>query len=620
MGGTSTSQKLRLPAATERQQLLLLLGLALALALPCGAAALQGLGGAGATTTTSVIAAASTVDPNSITAHPNSTSVSASELQPPKIRQRWRAMQTENVIGYTSFEEPQTIVVWEWRGTNAYSMVHSPVFRRSVRGAGDVDPAPWAGLDPAEEHELLNGPDLSSVQFVDADGDLRTGCGDGWNVNSEGYNTARNCVDCCITNPQGEDDSCCSNGFNPLSYERCSNGQSELGFRAFYRPTTGAHGLSINSEVGVVDGTYMYFGTPSTMADGTQSYMLGNARRQPPLSYGADYPPADGFAYVVIDPVRVADYTSVEMSGWMHIDGGDANIDHGGGSWWSENDRLRVWAQDASDSASQPLAEVVLIDTDGQDLDDYDYDERNDAGYLGPVDLPYWYTRPMVRSSVTSPWAEVRATIDGIGEEVSMCFGLSVLVDGTEPGNHWDVHKLVLFDNFRLVGIGPDRSAALCASSACLPGTDYSGYVAGSVSECVECVAGTVDDDSDPATPCVNCLAGTYSDAPGATECTPCSPGSHSDIGVTACVECVAGTVDDDSDPATPCVNCLAGTYSDAPGATECFLGCQPGRYSPPSGGGSVTAQDVECVDCAAGTFDDDSDPATPCAHCPAGT
>eukprot|EP01043_Picozoa_sp_COSAG02_P035636 COSAG02_NODE_2564_length_8524_cov_19.738398_1_plen_537_part_10 len=529
--------------------------LALVLCLQCAAAAAVQDFGAG---TTGEYTAATTT---------NSVGAVISRDTEPRGEPQRRGLQTENVIGYTSFEEPQTIVVYDHNGLN--------LFRRHMSGPGDVDPAPWGDLDPADEHELNNGPELSSVQFRDIDGQLRTGCGVSWDSNSEGYRAASDCVQCCVTSPQNQWFSCCSNGYNPLAYTRCSDGQFELGFRAFYRPTTGVHGLSSSQgEVGVVGTEYMYsdrWGVSSTMADGTQGYVLGNARRSS-LGWGEQYPPADGFAYVVIDPVRVADYTSVEMSGWMHIDGGDANIDHDRGSWWSGNDRLRVWAQDASDSASQSPSEIVLLDTQGQDLDDYDFANRHDAGYLGPSASPYWYTRPAVTRPNFTPWAKINETIAGLGDEVSMCFGLSVPMDGMEAGNYWDVHKLVFFDNFRLVGVGPDRSSALCNSSACLPGTDYSGYVAGSVPECVECAAGMFDDDSDPSTPCVDCLTGTYSSTPGATECTACAAGTYSIAGaasISGCTACAAGMFDDDSDPSTPCVDCLTGTYSSTPGATE---------------------------------------------------
>ena len=75
--------------------------------------------------------------------------------------------------------------------------------------------------------------------------------------------------------------------------------------------------------------------------------------------------------------------------------------------------------------------------------------------------------------------------------------------------------------------------------------------------------------------------------------CSParCPPGTYGE-GVE-CVDCAVGTFDEDQDPATPCALCSQGTYAE-PGA-------------------------IECTDCAAGTADFDQDPATPCTDCVVG-
>eukprot|EP01043_Picozoa_sp_COSAG02_P077235 COSAG02_NODE_16800_length_1054_cov_1.990576_1_plen_312_part_10 len=121
--------------------------------------------------------------------------------------------------------------------------------------------------------------------------------------------------------------------------------------------------------------------------------------------------------------------------------------------------------------------------------------------------------------------------------------------------------------------------------------------------ETVECMAGTADDDSDPATPCVQCDIGTFGEG-----------------GSAACEVCVAGTADDDSDPATICALCGAGTYA-AEGSTVCEA-CPSGTTDDDSDASTPcsTVHVADAQDCAAGTADDDSDPATPCVQCDIGT
>jgi hypothetical protein len=109
--------------------------------------------------------------------------------------------------------------------------------------------------------------------------------------------------------------------------------------------------------------------------------------------------------------------------------------------------------------------------------------------------------------------------------------------------------------------------------------------------ECVPCPAGTFQDDVSD-TVCRPCQAGSTC-AGGEADPVPCGTGQYSAPKATTCTNCAAGTNDDDSNPATPCKGCVAGQYS-APKATS-------------------------CDDCAAGTNDDDSNPATPCKGCVAG-
>ena len=90
---------------------------------------------------------------------------------------------------------------------------------------------------------------------------------------------------------------------------------------------------------------------------------------------------------------------------------------------------------------------------------------------------------------------------------------------------------------------------------------------------------------------------------------------SAPDAAAPNCAECAAGYADTDSDPGTPCVHCPAGQYSAAVGEAECEGElCSPGSYSEP---GSVAASD--CIDCAVGLYDADAEPATPCVECSSG-
>jgi hypothetical protein len=142
------------------------------------------------------------------------------------------------------------------------------------------------------------------------------------------------------------------------------------------------------------------------------------------------------------------------------------------------------------------------------------------------------------------------------------------------------------------------------------------GWIRGHyVSGCVSCLPGQADADSDPATPCVDCEAGRFSNTSGVTECSgTCSNGTYAAPGSLTdsdCISCLAGQVDADSDPGTPCDDCEAGRSSSASQAGECSR-CPNGTYSP---AGSTSG----CVGCLPGQVDADSDPATPCADCEAG-
>jgi hypothetical protein len=161
-----------------------------------------------------------------------------------------------------------------------------------------------------------------------------------------------------------------------------------------------------------------------------------------------------------------------------------------------------------------------------------------------------------------------------------------------------------------------DMPAAV-ACSICPAGT-YSAAVASiSIAACINCSAGTSDHDSDAATPCRDCAAGTYNDMPAVVTCSICPAGTYSAAAANtfaACINCSIGTSDHDSDAATPCQDCAAGTYNDMPAAVTCSI-CPAGTYSAAVASITIAA----CINCSAGTSDHDSDAATPCRDCTAG-
>ena len=168
----------------------------------------------------------------------------------------------------------------------------------------------------------------------------------------------------------------------------------------------------------------------------------------------------------------------------------------------------------------------------------------------------------------------------------------------------------------------------------CLWECDEGNYDSGTGS-CTPCAAGQVDEDSDSSTGCTDCAAGTISAAAGAYGapdsshgCQSCFVGQYAAAGTDSCIDCAAGTVDDDSNPATTCESCAAGTYAPA-GQTSC-ANCAAGQADADSNSGTpcdacqagqyAAAGSVSCTDCAAGQYDDDDDAATACVFCSAGT
>lgn len=180
--------------------------------------------------------------------------------------------------------------------------------------------------------------------------------------------------------------------------------------------------------------------------------------------------------------------------------------------------------------------------------------------------------------------------------------------------------------------------------SDCVCRIGFSGVFPANES-CSICDAGRVDNDADPATPCVDCQIGFFAPAadtlcvgcqsgqsdhdsnPG-TPCRNCATGTYSDDEAIQCADCSPGQYDHDLSAASLCLACGMGKFSARPRAFGNCISCPSGRFQPsvgadsealcyPCGIGQFAANgSATCETCVAGTFDEDSDPATPCKRC----
>ena len=183
---------------------------------------------------------------------------------------------------------------------------------------------------------------------------------------------------------------------------------------------------------------------------------------------------------------------------------------------------------------------------------------------------------------------------------------------------------------------GTATSPTVC--TACVPGQ----YCAGGTAPAVTCASGTWDNDSDPATSCVAqtiCAPGNYVATVGTATtdnvCTPCASGTFSTASnASACASwstCAPSTFVSNLPSNTVdrvCLACAAGTYSSAPNQSSCSPDgtCAAGTVQTAAGTSTAPTVCQACVAgeycaggtapavaCAPGTFDDDSNPATPC-------
>ena len=142
----------------------------------------------------------------------------------------------------------------------------------------------------------------------------------------------------------------------------------------------------------------------------------------------------------------------------------------------------------------------------------------------------------------------------------------------------------------------------------CSAGT-FVESAAATKADCVLCAAGQFDDDASGISPCIDCAAGLFQCKEGATNCNVCTePGSYSLAGASECVWCAAGQFDHDSQASTACVDCAAGTFGNNTGSTECTGVCLSGSYA--------AAGSTECQECTLGQIEHDNDPTSPCMEC----
>ena len=252
-------------------------------------------------------------------------------------------------------------------------------------------------------------------------------------------------------------------GANPVTYVACSaipdgSVQAELGFKTYYMNTGVEGGLADGAKIGVIGDT----STPQR----------GDSNQGGPAPHGEQYymlEDTGGFVFVSMDAVAVGDYSSVQMSGWAHLES----------ATWEDTDHVKMWATDDTSGT-----EVVLLEGTN-------------------IDVPAGVSTGNVTQNA---WKEYTAALDGFTSAV-MRFG--VLSDSASKETWWDY--------MRIEGLGPDRSSLFCG------GGDVGGCRAGQfrgagMTACQQCGIG--ETSADGAASCQLCPAGTYGAVPGA--CTPC--------------------------------------------------------------------------------------------------
>jgi hypothetical protein len=89
-------------------------------------------------------------------------------------------------------------------------------------------------------------------------------------------------------------------------------------------------------------------------------------------------------------------------------------------------------------------------------------------------------------------------------------------------------------------------------------------------------------------------------------QCDDCDAGQYSGAASVSCTDCVAGTVDDDSDPATVCTNCAAGKITSSAKQTSCADIAAGKKCKALLSGNTITAESTGCKEeeaCGAGDY-----------------
>ena len=263
-------------------------------------------------------------------------------------------------------------------------------------------------------------------------------------------------------------------GDNPINWVPCvglATQGKELGFRTHYfnEDTTKFLG---SANVGVIGDTTTDMNGDSnqgkTAPDGSQYFMIENTN--------------SGFVRVEIDPVYVADFTGLVMSGWVQIES----------SLWEESDNVKIWAGDPATAYETILLDAHDIDTAVNVAED--------------------------------AWREYTTALGNGYGTVTMNFGL--ISENSYEETWWD--------HFRVTGYGPERSSMYC--SGCVAGQ----YRSAGSATCDTCPPGTSSDAGSSA--CSPCPTGTFNGRTGAPACQPCSTdpmsSTTSPIGSTDQAQC----------------------------------------------------------------------------------
>eukprot|EP01043_Picozoa_sp_COSAG02_P063730 COSAG02_NODE_9114_length_2325_cov_1.515723_1_plen_503_part_10 len=125
---------------------------------------------------------------------------------------------------------------------------------------------------------------------------------------------------------------------------------------------------------------------------------------------------------------------------------------------------------------------------------------------------------------------------------------------------------------------GPGRfsSSSIVDCTDCSPGSAAmgpQGVVSEAATSCLACEPGRYSADS--TVECADCDAGTFLASSGGASCDNCSVGTHAPPGSSLCVNCAAGLVDLDQNPASECTSCAVGSIS-SEAQTEC-VDCDAG-------------------------------------------